>query len=268
MVTPFAGQRVLLFEGEAAEPLAADRRRELVTALLEAGYDVRLTGIGVDAGPLAAHLNGDCVAALGQFNADHEPNGPPPRLDLRGRTPAEIVDRLKEITANEEPAAKGRWLPWFPVIDVDRCTNCLQCLNFCLFGVYDKSTDGKLVVANPAGCKTNCPACSRVCPEVAIMFPKYRHGPINGEDVKPEDLEREHMKVDVSALLGGDIYKLLRERSVRFKSRFAAERDEQKALRERIRCLKKEGVKVPDDMLQALDQLPADTLSPSGGERL
>ena len=52
-------------------------------------------------------------------------------------------------------------------------------------------------------CKTNCPACSRVCPEAAIIFPKYASGPINGDVVSDADLKREKMKVDISALLGG-----------------------------------------------------------------
>jgi len=42
--------------------------------------------------------------------------------------------------------------------------------------------------------------------KVAILFPKYKAGPINGDEVKEEDLQREKMKVDISALLGGDIY--------------------------------------------------------------
>ena len=56
-------------------------------------------------------------------------------------------------------------------------------------------------------------ACSRVCPEVAIMFPKYKAGPINGDAVSSEDVRREAMKVDISALLGGDIYQALRART-------------------------------------------------------
>lgn len=32
---------------------------------------------------------------------------------------------------SESPAP--RWKPWFPVIDYSRCTNCMQCLSFCLF---------------------------------------------------------------------------------------------------------------------------------------
>ena len=68
---------------------------------------------------------------------------------------------------------------------------------------------------NQNNCKTDCPACSRVCPEVAILFPKYRHGPINGDEVNADDVRREAMKVDISALLGGDIYAALRDRSAK-----------------------------------------------------
>ena len=129
------------------------------------------------------------------------------------------------------------WKPWFPVIDYSRCTNCMQCLSFCLFDVYGVSADSKIQVQNQSNCKTDCPACSRVCPEVAIMFPKYRHGPINGEEVTADDVRREAMKVDISALLGGDIYSMLRDRSVKAKSRFSKERDDERALKERQTCL-------------------------------
>jgi hypothetical protein len=71
------------------------------------------------------------------------------------------------------------------------------------------------------------------------MFPKYKAGPINGDIVKDEDLQREKMKVDISALLGGDIYSMLRMRSERAQSRFSKERDSGKALNERQKCLTK-----------------------------
>ncbi len=29
------------------------------------------------------------------------------------------------------------WIPWFPVLDFDRCNHCKQCMSFCLFKVYD-----------------------------------------------------------------------------------------------------------------------------------
>jgi ferredoxin len=135
----------------------------------------------------------------------------------------------------------------------------MQCLSFCLFDVYGVSKAGKLEVQTPTNCKTNCPACSRVCPEVAIVFPKYKAGPINGEPVNSEDVRREVMKVDISSLLGGDIYQALRDRSERAKSRFSKERDSERALKERTRCLTtlKDQLGIPDEVLSSLPDLAA-----------
>ncbi len=66
----------------------------------------------------------------------------------------------------------------------------MQCLSFCLFGVYGVDGDKHIQVQNNDHCKTNCPACSRVCPEAAIMFPKYKAGPINGDVVSDSDLAK------------------------------------------------------------------------------
>ena len=130
----------------------------------------------------------------------------------------------------------------------------MQCLSFCLFDVYGVSADKKIQVQNQSNCKTDCPACSRVCPEVAIMFPKYRHGPINGEEVQADDVRREAMKVDISALLGGDVYSMLRDRSAKAKSRFSKERDDDRALKERQNCLValKRDLDIPAEVLAAL----------------
>jgi NAD-dependent dihydropyrimidine dehydrogenase PreA subunit len=133
----------------------------------------------------------------------------------------------------------AEWKPWFPVIDYERCTDCMQCLSFCLFGVYGVDPGNHIQVQSPENCKTNCPACSRVCPEAAIIFPKYKSSPINGDRVKESDVQREAMKVDISALLGGDIYALLRERSTDAKKRFSKERSPDQALVERRQCLAK-----------------------------
>lgn len=103
------------------------------------------------------------------------------------------------------------WVPWFPVIDYDRCQGCMQCKKFCLFGVFGEGPDERPVVKNPKNCKTNCPACARICPETAIIFPKHESSPINGSDDKaaaPGGASR----VDLEALLKGDLYAMLRSR--------------------------------------------------------
>jgi len=159
-----------------------------------------------------------------------------------------VVDLRGEAVARTAPGA------WFPVIDMDRCTNCMQCLSFCLFGVYSTTVEGKIRVAHPDNCKTNCPACSRVCPEVAIMFPKYGAGPINGDAVSEADVRREKVKVDISALLGGDIYQTLRERNERTRSRFTKERDAGRALAERQKCMARlqQQLDIPPEVLRSL----------------
>ncbi|MHB8996740.1 MAG: ATP-binding protein [Armatimonadota bacterium] len=62
---------------------------------------------------------------------------------------------------------------WYPVVDLSRCTNCGHCLQFCLFGVYELDEADQVRVTQPDSCKAGCPACSRICPSSAIMFPLY-----------------------------------------------------------------------------------------------
>ena len=89
---------------------------------------------------------------------------------------------------------------WYPVIDYSRCTNCMECLDFCLFGVYDVNSLNKLVVENQDQCKKGCPACSRVCPEQAIMFPEYKSPAIAGAATGSIS----NLKIDLTKLFGGE----------------------------------------------------------------
>jgi hypothetical protein len=89
---------------------------------------------------------------------------------------------------------------WYPVIDYSRCTNCMECIDFCLFGVYGVNSLGRLEVENQDNCKRGCPACSRVCPEQAIMFPDYKTPAIAGAPVGAIS----GLKIDLSKLFGGE----------------------------------------------------------------
>ena len=60
---------------------------------------------------------------------------------------------------------------WYPVIDISRCSACLECVNYCLFGVYAIDENSRPFVDQPDACRDGCPACARVCPSQAIMFP-------------------------------------------------------------------------------------------------
>lgn len=235
--------RVVLYEGNGAIALSAPARAQVMAALLDKGYAVtRATTQGASGFP----HDDRSLLVLGQFQNQQAPDLEDATgkvtieaRDITGLETLDIVSLVEKARGNKPMNQPGTWKPWFPVIDYSRCTNCMQCLSFCLFDVYGVSKDGKIQVQNNDNCKTNCPACSRVCPEVAIMFPKHQTGPINGEQVNEEDLRREKMKVDISSLLGGDIYARLRDRSEAAKSRFSKERSADKALEERKKCLTK-----------------------------
>lgn len=171
-------------------------------------------------------------------------------LNLRTESPETVCTSLQQIP-REAPATpqrnletvrtrleatSGGWNPWAPVIDYDRCTGCMQCLSFCLFGVYAVDAESHIEVRNPEQCKTNCPACSRVCPEAAILFPKHPSEAINGGSTA--EGSHETMKVDLSALFGGgDLAAILRERNQRTQPRFSKDRDPAQALAERRKYL-------------------------------
>lgn len=119
---------------------------------------LNLRGLSVQA------LGTALAEALGEAGADADPPPAGPRTLLR------------------EPPQADPPRHWFPVIDADRCTNCRQCRDFCLFGVYDTDAQGRVRVVAPANCKDQCPACARLCPQVAILFPKLAEcSPISGE---------------------------------------------------------------------------------------
>src|SRR5262245_24434731 len=86
---------------------------------------------------------------------------------------------------------------WYPVIDFSRCTNCMECIDFCLFGVYGVDKAETIVVEQPDNCRKGCPACSRVCPENAIIFPQHKTPTIAGAPVVAGSL-----KIDLSKLFG------------------------------------------------------------------
>ena len=88
---------------------------------------------------------------------------------------------------------------WYPVIDYSRCTNCMECIDFCLFGVYGVDGQERILVENQDECKKGCPACSRVCPEHAIIFPEYKTPAIAGAPVGIVD----NLKIDLTKLFGG-----------------------------------------------------------------
>jgi hypothetical protein len=98
------------------------------------------------------------------------------------------------MRVEEEPGRR-----WYPVIDYSRCTNCMECIDFCLFGVYGVDAAQRILVDQPDNCKRGCPACSRVCPEHAIIFPMHKTPEIAGAPGEGPG----GLKIDLSKLFGG-----------------------------------------------------------------
>jgi NAD-dependent dihydropyrimidine dehydrogenase PreA subunit len=144
-------------------------------------------------------------------------------LDMRRLSAGEVLAACGVAGAADAPGAASRpvpdvsapagWVPWFPVLDYDRCVNCKQCMSFCPFGVYALSAERKVEVRNPRSCKDGCPACARMCPELAIVFPKVKETPIDGAEVSGEHVAaRRAAAIDEQLKKGGNIHELLAKR--------------------------------------------------------
>jgi len=126
----------------------------------------------------------------------------PEQLERYLRTPESSTGNngtngaTKPAAAEEPEPTKRRW---YPVIDYERCTNCLECIDFCLFGVYGVNDGDFIHVETQDNCKKGCPACSRVCPENAIIFPGHKTPAIAGA---PGEVAG--FKVDLSKLFGSE----------------------------------------------------------------
>ena len=109
------------------------------------------------------------VGHIGRLLAQLPPLPSSPSHDA----PAGRVVRIDD--ADGQPTRR-----WYPVVDFARCTQCMECIDFCLFGVYDVDDEDRLFVEMPDDCRVGCPACSRVCPAGAIMFPRHKSTEIAG----------------------------------------------------------------------------------------
>ena len=179
---------------------------KLVSALKNAGQSVTvipdLCKIAItDAGQMTAFESTTVVACYPRAvrSIFHGLGLKPNRIfDIRNHSSEQILNEMGIVNPVFSPASGDIYLreiaslscnaatlpeneqeAWHPVIDKERCTECSKCHDFCLFGVYSVEK-GKVKVTQPQSCKNNCPACARVCPSRAIIFPKYEKSPING----------------------------------------------------------------------------------------
>ncbi|MGI9472260.1 MAG: ATP-binding protein [Rubripirellula sp.] len=133
-------------------------------------------------------------------------------IDLKlSNDPTIFMDEIRRILGDEPknnslPIVGGQLVQveeqtsrrWYPVIDFSRCTNCMECVDFCLFGVYGVDGSESILVEQPDNCRKGCPACSRVCPENAIIFPQHKAPAIAGAQTDGD----EGFKIDLSQLFG------------------------------------------------------------------
>ncbi len=148
---------------------------------------VQVVGLGdfLNAAPVKPSTNGS------------NGNGAAARMENPTNDTALAIDGLglEQATVNRIEDDGGR--RWYPVIDYSRCTNCMECIDFCLFGVYGVDRIDTILVEQPDNCRKGCPACSRVCPENAIMFPQHKTPAIAGAAGVGASL-----KIDLSQLFG------------------------------------------------------------------
>lgn len=133
---------------------------------------------------------------------------------------------------NEKALKDEFGVPWYPTIDRSRCTGCGTCEDYCLFSVYTlepkRPLNERVRVSAPLNCKTGCPACSRLCPTGALIFPFCAESTLNGSVENPQPRVAE----DILATLGADPLKVLAER--RNKKRLLASETFQQAEQDRI----------------------------------
>jgi NAD-dependent dihydropyrimidine dehydrogenase PreA subunit len=193
----------------------------------------------VDAAARFQNPTNDTALALDGQGLERVGNGRPSE-------PAAAVSRIDEAPDRR----------WYPVIDYSRCTNCMECIDFCLFGVYGVDKIETILVEQPDNCRKGCPACSRVCPENAIIFPHHKTPAIAGSPEVGASL-----KIDLSELFGAP------QENKSAAQIAAAERDEQLRLAGREPVGMSVGMPPPtaaegpqekdelDDLIEQLDSL-------------
>jgi NAD-dependent dihydropyrimidine dehydrogenase PreA subunit len=62
-------------------------------------------------------------------------------------------------------------IPWYPIIDYEKCISCEKCLEYCTLGVFEyemKEGKKKIVIRNPNNCVVLCLGCDVICHVGAI----------------------------------------------------------------------------------------------------
>src|SRR5207253_1448437 len=124
--------RVVLYEGADSQPLGSADLLAALTALLEKGFAVTRARNGEQ---VASHPRGPLLV-LGKFEGESPKAAAAATTstwtrvqNIAGFDAQRIADCAEAARAEAGAAKHGDWKPWFPVIDYERCTNCMQCLS-------------------------------------------------------------------------------------------------------------------------------------------
>ena len=135
--------RVLLYEGPGSTPLENDARYQALSSLLNNGFEVTRPVEGQQVAP--PDDSPLLILGLLENSPDVAANV---EVHVRNLADVSALDAACEVRDETGARALEAWKPWFPVIDFDRCTNCMQCLTFCLFDVYGVDNQQNITVQN------------------------------------------------------------------------------------------------------------------------
>ncbi|HNX35627.1 MAG TPA: hypothetical protein PKM57_13420 [Kiritimatiellia bacterium] len=159
-------------------------------------------------GVIAACLSSACDGVVAGCS---RPRAAQALLDFAGAGGALPIEWVA-LPFDREALKREYGVPWYPVIDRARCSGCGTCHDYCLFSVYGRETGRpapeQVRVGAPLNCKTGCPACARLCPEAALIFPFCAEAELNGEIESPVHRTREALM----QALGDDPLRVLAER--------------------------------------------------------
>ncbi len=199
--------------------------------LLVDGAAVLAARCGVPAGAVlrlddlaehALHPQDGVIAACFAGETDFVVAGSRPRavralLTFAGVACAHLDIEWLALPFDREALKRDYGVPWYPVIDRTRCSGCGTCHDYCLFSTYSQEPRAaqaeRVRVASPLNCKTGCPACARLCPEAALIFPFCAEAGLNGEIEAPA----RRLPEALAEALSNDPMRMLAERRAKKK---------------------------------------------------